>query len=226
MAFRIFVADGHGVVRRGLRALLEAEEGWTVCGEAANAQQTLDGIKQLMPDLAIMETILTGVNGQNVVHLVGGQKILVFTQFNCDRLIRECLQAGVRGIVWKSDPVQDVVAAVKALQAGKIFFTSQVDRLVVKGYLAHRGGLSSTTLTPRELEVLELVSQGRSSAVAAAVLHISTKTIETHRTNIRKKLGIHSVAGLALYAIRNDVLQIPWSAHNPTATLSADAAIG
>jgi len=139
------------------------------------------------------------------------------------------LQSGIRGIVLKSDPIKHLVAAVRALQDGRIFFTATVDQRVVKGYLAVRNGKARSRsalagLTQREREVLQLVVSGNTSVSAASVLRISAKTIETHRCHIMEKLDIHSLAEMALYAVRNNLVQPALSFAVPTLTLSADIA--
>jgi DNA-binding NarL/FixJ family response regulator len=124
------------------------------------------------------------------------------------------LEAGARGFVLKSDAVRDLVSAIEALQRGQMFFTPRVNEMVLAGFLekgtvAPRGGAPRfPTLTPREREVIQLLAEGKSSKEVATALNLSTKTAETHRSNIMRKLGFHSIRDLVLYAVKNDIIQV------------------
>lgn len=140
------------------------------------------------------------------------QRILVVTDVNSDQVVRDCLEAGVRGWVFKSDKTDDVTIAVEALERHKVAFSSRVSDLILDGYLQqHRVGpatASITKLSPREREVLQLLSEGKTTKEVATILNVSVKTGETHRSNIMSKLKLHSIAELVLYAVRNEIVHV------------------
>jgi DNA-binding NarL/FixJ family response regulator len=149
---------------------------------------------------------------RQILHHNENQKVLVLTITDTDQVIRDVLQAGARGFVLKSDAARDLVAAVEAILQHRTFFTSRVGEMVLDGYL--RGGSSGKTepsipsLTPREREIVQLLAEGKSTKEVATVLDLSVKTAETHRSNIMRKLKLHSVGELVLYAIRNNIVQV------------------
>jgi DNA-binding NarL/FixJ family response regulator len=139
------------------------------------------------------------------------QAILVLTAVDSEQVIRECLEAGVRGWVFKSDPSEDLMTAVEALQRQKSIFSSRVSDLIIDGFKRHSvspvaGNI--TTLSPREREVVQLVCEGKVSKEIATILKVSLATAETHRSNILRKLNLHSIAELVLYAVRNEIVHV------------------
>jgi DNA-binding NarL/FixJ family response regulator len=155
---------------------------------------------------------MPGLNGlaaaRQILQNDARQRILILTITESEQVVREVLEVGARGFVLKSDAARDLVAAVEALQQHRTFFTSQVGEMVLSGYL-HGGQKTPTlpTLTPREREIVQLLAEGKSTKEVASVLDLSVKTAETHRSNIMRKLNIHSVSELVLYAIRNNIIQ-------------------
>jgi len=215
-ALRILIADDHQVVRLGVRSLLESHVGWEVCGEAADGREAVDKCKQLKPDLLILDICMPKLNGvdtaRQILKATPSQRILIFTDVDSEQVIRECLEAGVRGWLWKSDETRNLILAVEALQSYRTFFTPRVAELVLNGYLqtSHRRSAETIAakLSPREREFVQLLSEGNTSKEVASMLHITVKTAETHRTNMMRKLGIHSIAELVLYAVRNSIVQV------------------
>ncbi len=217
MKLRILVADDHELVRRGMCALLRANPDWEVCGEASDGREAVDKAKQLKPDIIILDIGMPNLNGLAATRQLsqqGNYKIIVLTIDDSDQAIREALDAGARGFVLKSDAARDLVSAVEALQHNRLFFTSRVNNMVLAGFLETGTSASSRrpprvpTPTAREREVIQLVAEGKSSKEVAALLNLSTKTAETHRSNIMRKLGLHSVQDLVLYAIKNHIIQV------------------
>ena len=212
---RILVADDHDIVRRGLRAVLEAEEGWTVCYEATNGREAVARTQELTPHVAVLDVSMPELNGleacRQIVKTVPGTEVLVLTMHESEEVVREVLSAGASGYVLKSDAGHHLVAAVAALLRGEPFFSSRVAALVVQGY----GGRSSLTagdelrrpLTARERQIVQLLAEGRSNKEVAAALGISVKTAEAHRANIMRKLGAHSIGEVVRYAIRNRMVE-------------------
>jgi len=213
--FRIFVADDHPIFRFGLCSLLRSHEGWEVCGEAADGRDTVEKCKQLKPDLLILDICMPELNGLDAARQIlkqnPNQIILVLTAVDSEQVIRECLEAGIRGWVFKSDATEDLITAVELLQRQKTIFSSRVSDLIMDGYKRHRLGPAPdnlTRLSPREREVVQLVAEGKASKEIAAILDVSLATAETHRSNILRKLRLHSIAELVLYAVRNEIIHV------------------
>jgi len=214
-ALRILVADDHEVVRRGLCALLKSHAGWEVCAEAVDGREAVHKVNQLKPDIVILDIGMPNLNGltaaRQILHAHPQQKILILTICDAEQIVREVLNAGARGFVLKSDAARDLLDAVDALERNRTFFTSRVAKVTSDGYLNASAGQQPTlpTVSLREREIVQLLAEGKSSKEVAWVLHLSVKTIETHRSNIMRKLGIHSMSELVLYAVRNHIVQVP-----------------
>ena len=214
---RLLVADDHEIVRRGLCALLKSHTGWEVCAEAADGREAIDKTQQLKPDIVILDIGMPNLNGltatRQILQAQPHQKILILTITDEEQVIREILEAGARGFVLKSDAARDLVAAVEALQAGTMFFTSRVAEMVLRTYLNQKQDHSedvpiSSSLTSRERQIVQLVAEGKSTKEVASMLDLSIKTAERYRANIMRKLGFHSRSELILYAVRNHIIQV------------------
>jgi DNA-binding NarL/FixJ family response regulator len=218
MNLRILLADDHEIVRRGLCELLQKHEGWEVCGEACDGREAVEMAKQLKPDVVILDIGMPNLNGPDATRQLRQHdphfKVIILTLTDSDQVIREALDAGARGFVLKSDAARDLVAAVEALQSKRMYFTPRVNDLVLAGFLEKGHAISRNeapdlpTLTAREREVTQLLAEGKSSKEAAVLLNLSTKTVETHRSNIMRKLNLHSIRDLIVYAIKNNLIQI------------------
>ena len=219
MPFRILVADDHEVVRRGLCALLQAQPDWEVCGEAGDGREALDKTQKLKPDVVILDIGMPSLNGleatRQILKAMPNTKVLILTLHDSDQVVREVLNAGARGFLLKSDAARDLVAAVEALRRDKTYFTSKVAAMVLEGYLKNgTPGQPAATpptrnrLTPREREIVQLLAEGKSTKEVAVALGLSVKTAETHRSNIMRKLELHSVSDLVLYAVRNNIVHV------------------
>jgi len=218
-AFRILVADDHPIFRFGLCSMLRSHEGWGVCGEAADGRDAVEKCKQIKPDLLILDICLPELNGLEAARQIlkhnPDQAILVLTAVDSERVIRDCLEAGVRGWVFKSDATKDLMIAVEAMQRRKTIFNSRVSDLIMDNYKRHEDGVAAdsvTGLSPREREVVQLVCEGKASKEIATILNVSLATAETHRTNILRKLRLHSIAELVLYAVRNEIVHVEFPA--------------
>jgi DNA-binding NarL/FixJ family response regulator len=219
---RILIADDHELARRGIRALLESHPGWEVCGEAKDGRETVELAASLKPHLVLLDIGMPNLNGLEAARqiLAGSPEvaILILTMHDSDNVVREVLRAGARGYLLKSDAGRDLVAAVEALQLQRTFFTTRVSQMVLDGFLDRQtrdvGTISKgddhagDSLTSREREVIQLLAEGKTSKEVAVTLHLSVKTAETHRTNLMRKLGLHSVADLTRYAVRNGIVQV------------------
>jgi len=233
MKLRILIADDHEVVRRGLCTLLQTREGWEVCGEAKDGREAVEKAKQVRPDVVILDVGMPNLNGlaatRQLLQQNPQQKVIVLTITDSDHVIREALDAGARGFVLKSDAARDLISAVEALQHNRMFFTPRVNDMVLAGFLdkGHDGSNGEfpklPTLTPREREVIQLLAEGKSSKEVACLLNLSTKTAETHRSNIMRKLDIHSIRDLVVYAVKNDIIQVQVSSPATQSTAGSAA---
>jgi DNA-binding NarL/FixJ family response regulator len=215
---RILIADDHEVARRGIRALLEAHPGWEVCGEAKDGRETVELANTLKPDLILLDIGMPNLNGLEAARQILAASpeaaILILTMHDSDHVVREVLRAGARGFLLKSDAGRDLVAAVEALQRQRTFFTTRVSQMLLDGYLDRENQDERASedfddvLTTREREVIQLLAEGKTSKEVAITLNLSVKTAETHRTNLMRKLGLHSVADLTRYAVRNGIVQV------------------
>ena len=214
---RILVADDHEIVRRGLVSLIKAHPDWDVCAEADNGRHAVEKAKQSKPDIAILDIGMPVLNGLEATRQIlrenSGIKILILTVTDTDQAVQAVLDAGARGFLLKSDAARDLVTAVEALSHNKTFFTARVADLVLSGYLnrsprSAKSDLGLPGLTSREREVVQLLAEGKSTKEVACHLNLSVKTAETHRSNIMRKLGLHSVSELVLYAVRNSIVRV------------------
>jgi DNA-binding NarL/FixJ family response regulator len=215
---RILIADDHEVARRGIRALLESHPGWEVCGEAKDGREAVELAGKVKPDLILLDIGMPNLNGleaaRQILAVSPEAAILILTMHDTDHVVREVLRAGARGFLLKSDAGRDLVAAVEALQQQRTFFTTRVSQMVLDGYLDRGnrtdedGEVSGDVLTTREREVVQLLAEGKTSKEVAVTLNLSVKTVETHRTNLMRKLGLHSVADLTRYAVSNGIVQV------------------
>jgi DNA-binding NarL/FixJ family response regulator len=215
-AFRILLADNHPIFRLGLRCLLTSHEGWEVCGEANDGRDAVEKCRQLKPDLIILDICLPKLNGVDAARQIlkanPAQRILVLTDVNSEEVVRECLEAGVRGWVLKCDGSDDLATAVEALQRNKSIFSARVSDQITD-VCRQRNGLVPTAinvpkLSAREREIVQLLSEGNVSKEIATILGLSLKTVETHRSNILRKLKLHSIVELVLYAVRNEIIHV------------------
>ena len=218
---RILIADDHELARRGIRALLENHPGWEVCAEAKDGRDAVELAVTAKPHLVLLDIGMPNLNGleaaRQILAATPGIAILILTMHDSDNVVREVLRAGARGYVLKSDAGRDLVAAVEALQKQRTFFTTRVSQMVLDGFLERERRDSSgevqvdysgDQLTSREREVIQLLAEGRTSKEVAVELNLSVKTAETHRTNLMRKLDLHSVADLTRYAVRNGIVQV------------------
>ena len=217
MGFRILVADDHEVVRRGLCALLQSRPEWEICGEAADGREAVEKSQSLKPEVVIIDIGMPTLNGleatRQILKANPHMKVLVLTLHDSDQMIREVLDAGARGFLLKSDAARDLISAVQALRRDNTYFTSRVAEMVLEGYLkpvtkAVPLAPLRSRLTPREREVVQLIAEGKSTKEVAIALQLSVKTAETHRSNIMRKLELHSVSDLVLYAVRNNIVTV------------------
>ena len=211
---RVLLADDHGIVRRGLRALLDTEPGITVVAEAADGLEALRLATELQPDVLILDVGMPKLNGIEVV--ARAQKLdrpprsIILSMHSDESYIIRALAAGARAYLLKDATDEDLLPALRAVSAGKPYFSPAVTAVLVEDYVRRlqSKGLSDTyhLLTDREKEVLQLLAEGRSNKEVATVLGLSLSTIETHRGNLMQKLNLHNTAEIVLYAVRKGLI--------------------
>jgi DNA-binding NarL/FixJ family response regulator len=211
---RILIADDHDLVRKGLRRLIEEHAGWTVCAEARSGREAVEQAAQCNPDIVVIDVSMPDLNGLEATRQIRKScpktDVLVITHHDSDEMAAEVLNAGARGYVLKSDSDEELAHAVEALSRHKPFFTARVTEMLITG---RENGTHDPAeamrrrLTVRELEVLQLLAEGKTVKETASALGIATKTSDTHRTNIMRKLNLHSVAELVRYAVRNKLIE-------------------
>ena len=213
---RILIADDHELVRRGLKVLLSPRSNWTVCAEAVSGREAVSLAVQHQPDIVIMDISMPGLNGleatRKIRKILPKTQVLILSLHYSDQLVRDIVDAGARGYLLKSDASRDIVNAIEALAMHRPFFTSGAAQIVLDGFCkadSAAGGvlLKAQRLSSREREIVQLLAEGQSSKEVAVTLGISVKTAETHRSNIMRKLEIHSVSELVRYAVRNRMVE-------------------
>jgi DNA-binding NarL/FixJ family response regulator len=210
---RILIADDHELIRRGLVSALADRPDWSIVAEAADGRQACELAARLAPDIAVLDLTMPELNGLDATREIRAAtpktRILIVTAHESEQLIRDVLDAGAMGYVLKSDAGRVLVQAIEALLDERPFFTSKVARVVLDGYL--RSGEDSVTqaavaLSPRERQIVQLLAEGSNNKEVARALQLSVKTVETHRSNIMRKMEFGSLADLVRYAIRNKIV--------------------
>ena len=213
-AVGLLIADDHEVVRRGIRALIQEQPGWRIAAEANDGRDAVNKANEFQPDVAILDITMPSLNGldaaKQIAELSPRTKVLILTIHESDQLSRKALDVGVRGYILKSDAAFDLITAVSSLLSNKTFFTPKVAQMVLNAYLGKGPRASEDAplqITAREREIVQRLAEGKSSKEVASVLDISAKTVETHRSNILRKLHFHSVTELVRYAVRNHIVE-------------------
>ena len=210
----ILLVDDHTIVRQGLRALLEAEDGLEVVGEVGDGRAALDAVQRLRPDVVVMDIAMPGLNGleatRRIASMPGAPRVIVLSMYTDLEHVVHALLAGASGYVRKEDADTELVAAVRTGMPRDWFLSPHIDRRLVEQHL-HRaarqeGGAGYEPLSPREREVLQLVAEGRLNKQTALLLGIAERTVEAHRASIMRKLGLTDPAGLVRYAVRKGIV--------------------
>jgi two-component system, NarL family, response regulator NreC len=213
-AIRILLADDHNVVRKGLRLLLESQEGLTVIGEAADGREAVAAAEKDPPDVVVIDVAMPGLNGIEAARQISSKNSrvsVVFLSMHADEgYVLKALKSGARAYLLKDAAEYDLVNAIRAVADGKAFFSPAISRMLVEDYVRQMRERevedSYELLTTREREVLQLAAEGRNNKEIATLLNLSLYTVETHRSNIFQKLNLHSSAELILYAVRKGVI--------------------
>ncbi len=203
----VLLVDDHALVRRGFRRLLEDESDIDVRGEASDGEEAVQLAKTLRPNVVVMDCALPGVNGlaatRRIIEENKNVAVLMLSMHSENTWVRQAFDAGARGYVLKNAVDLELVTAIRRVAAGEVVLDPQIDRL------ATLKGERETGLTSRELEILQLIVDGKSNKEIASQLNLSANTVAVHRANIMDALGIHKTAELVVFAIRNGLVNVP-----------------
>jgi DNA-binding NarL/FixJ family response regulator len=213
---RVLLAEDHTLVRAGIRALLQNLTGIQVVAEASDGREALRLIKTYQPDVVLMDIAMAGLNGLEATARVTKEfptvRVIILSMHSNEEYVAQALRAGAAGYLLKDAVAAELELAVTAVARGKTYLSPAVSQHVIADYLRRAGGgatggggeapSTSALLTPRQREILQLIAEGHSTKEIASILHLSVKTVETHRTQLMARLDVHDVAGLVRYAIR------------------------
>lgn len=212
---RILLADDHTVMRAGLRSLLERQPDLEVAGEAGDGAQTVELAESENPDVVVMDIAMPRLNGIEATRQIAAKRpeipVVILSMHFDESYVLRALKAGARAYLLKDSAEADLISAIRAVCDGRSYFSPAVSKMLLEDYvrqLQEKGEEDSyELLSPREREILQLLAEGRSNKDVANLLNLSLYTVETHRSNILKKLGLHSVPELILYAVRKNLIR-------------------
>jgi DNA-binding NarL/FixJ family response regulator len=213
---RVIVADDHHLVRQGIRSLLEQASDIEVIGEAGDGLEAIELAQRLKPDVIVMDIVMPYLNGtqaaERLRQLPHPPRVILLSMYSDPTLIQQALKSGVRGYLLKRCVVEELLLAVRAAARGEIYLSPTISTMLVNGDAGvtsqPSGNPSLQRLTPREVEVLKLIADGKTSARIGQLLGISEKTVEKHRSSLMEKLDIHDIAGLVRFAIKNQLVEL------------------
>jgi len=216
MSIRILIADDHKIMRIGLRSLIERQTGMEVIAEAQDGRKALQLARELKPDVIIMDIGMPGLNGIEATRQIISEnpvvKVVALSMHSDRRFVAGMLEAGAAGYLLKDCAFEELAQAIETVVNGQIYLSSEITGVVIGDYVRQLTTRDEAgafkTLSAREREVLQLLAEGKTTKQIASLLHVSTKTIETHRSQIMEKLNIHSVAELTKFAIREGLTSL------------------
>jgi DNA-binding NarL/FixJ family response regulator len=211
---RVIVADDHHLVRQGIRALLDKADGIEVVGEAADGQEAVELVEQLVPDVLVMDMAMPRLSGNQAIGRVralgGATQVVILSMYSDETLVRQALRNGAKGYLLKRSVTEELLLAIRAASGGEIYLSPTVSRSIVADLLTLQTDAEASSpferLTSREREVLQLISEGHTNNAIALVLKVSVKTVEKHRANLMSKLNVHDLAGLIRVAIKHGLV--------------------
>jgi DNA-binding NarL/FixJ family response regulator len=208
---RILIADDHGIVRAGIRLLLERQPGLDVVAEAGDGIEAIDRALAERPDLCILDVGMPKMNGLQAAREIRSHlpdaRVLMLSMHDDERYLFEALKAGASGYVLKREADQDLVGAVRAVGRGEAFLTNAAERSLIRDWMSDDTRGPTIPLTPREEEVVKLIAEAHTNSQIAEILHLSEKTVESHRANVLRKLGMRDRVELVRYAIRRGLVE-------------------
>jgi two-component system, NarL family, response regulator NreC len=209
MPLRVLLADDHAIVREGLKLLLE-RAGLDVVGEATDGHEALALAERHKPDVAVLDVSMPLLNGleagREILRTCPATRVVLLTMHAEEHQVITAIRAGIRGYVLKSQTSSDLVQAIRNVWRGDVYLSPGVSRVFVEGYLAPTPS-ASDLLAPRELQILRLIAEGKTSKEIATLLKLTVKSVESYRSRIMEKLDIHQTAGLVRYAIRCGLIE-------------------
>jgi DNA-binding NarL/FixJ family response regulator len=207
---RVLIADDFELVRDGIRSLL-TRQGWEVCGTAVTGREAVEKVQELRPDVAVLDITMPLLDGVEATRQIRqsnvGTEVLILTAHEDDQPIRDALDAGAKGYLFKSEAAEQLVDGIKTIAAHEVFLSDGASTALFRSI---RGGkvTNPDPLTARERQIVQFVSEEKSNKEIAAILGISARTVESHRLNIMRKLSVDSVVGLVKYAIRKHMIPV------------------
>jgi len=213
---RILIADDHSIVRTGLRLLLSSSTEFSVVGEASSGEEAIAFVTRQKPDIAIVDISMPTMNGIEATHHIKeinpNTKVIILTIHEDEEYVFQMLRAGASGYILKDAGKNELFAAIRAVNSGDRFFSPGISKMMIDEFVnrAHANGAKPPAqkplLTKREIEVLKLIAEGLTNPEIASRLYLSARTVDTHRTNLMRKLKIHDIAGLVTYAITRSIM--------------------
>jgi two-component system, NarL family, response regulator NreC len=215
MTTTIVLADDHPVVRRGMRALLESDPGFSVIGETGDGLETIRLVERLQPDVLLLDLMMPGLSGLEALRIIRQRapqtRVVVLSMYSTNAFVAEALRNGATGYVLKGSDEKNLIRALREAAAGRRFLSPPVRESAIDAYIEQVRAAEldpHETLTAREREVLQLAAEGKTSSETAARLHISPRTVENHRANLMRKLGLHNQSELVRYAVRRGLIPL------------------
>lgn len=208
---RILVADDHGIVRAGIRLLLERQSDLEVVAEAADGVEAVERALAVRPDLCILDVGMPRMTGLQAAREIRGHlpqaRVLMLSMHDDEHYLFEALKAGASGYVLKREADQDLVDAIRAVGGGEAFLTNAAERSIIREWMDEGAQGPAVPLTPREEEVVKLIAEAYTNTQIAQILHLSEKTVESHRANVLRKLGMRDRVQLVRYAIKRGLVE-------------------
>lgn len=214
--YRIFIADDHAILREGLLSIINGVPEYEVIGESGDGREALEKIEKLKPDVVILDISLPSMTGVEISRQIRKYhpeiKIIILSQHDNDDYVEHLMQYGVHGYILKENTAIDLLRAIDEVKKDNIYLSPQITKKIVNSFMLYRRNSTepqeqiTARLTPRELEIVKLIAEGKSSKQISSILFISGKTVNAHRTNIMKKLDVNKVTDLVIYAIKKGLV--------------------
>lgn len=214
MTIKIVLVDDHQIVRIGLRTILESDDDFKIVGEASDGLAGLQIVQELKPDILLLDLVLPRLNGldvaRNVLHILPDVRVIVLSMHSNEAYVLDALKIGVRGYVLKDKSTDEILEAIHCVLQGERYLSPDISEIVIESYIQRikESKLDSyETLTDREREVFTLVAEGYANPEIATLLSISSRTVETHRANLMRKLGLKTQTDLIRCAMRRGIIE-------------------